>query len=393
MGSFDTQKGYPRIWIRRSDWNGKLRKWVGKWHPVHRLLCEWEQGEIPTGWTVDHECGLKSCLDHLGACTRPENTRRERERERGERPVGHPQPTQQLLEAALVPEAPQPTATDHFEIALFTHISRPVFERRAVDLADLVKLLTTFVQIAEKKQAPCWSPTRYLESATSRSNAGVDAVSALVFDLDRVPPDHKRLNGICWIGHTTWSHRHEAPRWRVVIPLAQPVASASWSDVWQRARAALCPEADPVCKDASRAYWVPSHAPGVQPEKASHAGPLLNPDQLPALQRQPNAAVHTNATAVTGDRRRGEAYMTQVLDNLAAVASGGRNAGLNRAAWTLGHWVAAGALEQSTVEEGLYAAAEQNGLVADDGERQAWATIRSGLSAGLQQPMDLDDGR
>jgi hypothetical protein len=85
--------------------------------------------------------------------------------------------------------------------------------------------------------------------------------------------------------------------------------------------------------------------------------------------------------------------MTRVLDNLATVASGGRNDGLNRAAWTLGHWVAAGALAQSTVEEGLYAAAEQNGLVADDGERQTWSTIRSGLSAGLQQPIDLDDSR
>jgi hypothetical protein len=365
---------------------------VGKWHPVHRLLCEWEQGEIPTGWTVDHECGLKSCLDHLGACTRPENTRRERARERGERPVGHPQPTQQLLEAAFVSEAPQPTAADSFDIALFVHISRPVFERRAVDLADLVKLLTTFVEITEKKQARCWSPTRYADGATSRGNAGVEVVSALVFDLDRVPPDPKRLNGVCWIGHTTWSHQSDAPRWRVVIPLAQPVASASWRDVWQRARAALCPEADPVCKDPSRAYWVPSHAPGAQPQKASHAGPLLNPDQLPTLDSNPKGA-RGNRPTVSGSPRRAEAYMTQVLDNLAIVASGGRNDALNRAAWTLGHWVAAGALEQSTVEEGLYAAAEQNGLVADDGERQAWATIRSGLSAGLQQPKDLDEAR
>jgi hypothetical protein len=30
------------------------------------------------------------------------------------------------------------------------------------------------------------------------------------------------------------------------------------------------------------------------------------------------------------------------------------------------------------------------GLVADDGECQTWATIRSGLGAGLQQPIDLD---
>jgi hypothetical protein len=33
--------------------------------------------------------------------------------------------------------------------------------------------------------------------------------------------------------------------------------------------------------------------------------------------------------------------------------------------------------------------AELNGLVDDDGDRQCWATIRSGLSAGLQQTIDL----
>ncbi len=81
--------------------------------------------------------------------------------------------------------------------------------------------------------------------------------------------------------------------------------------------------------------------------------------------------------------------MASVIDNLEAVAPGGRNAALNGAAWTLGRWVAAGALEQRDVEDELYAAAEDNGLVADDGERQCWATIRSGLGASLQQPIDL----
>jgi len=32
-------------------------------------------------------------------------------------------------------------------------------------------------------------------------------------------------------------------------------------------------------------------------------------------------------------------------------------------------------------------------LVDDDGDRQCCATIRSGLSAGLQQPIDLDVDR
>ena len=35
----------------------------------------------------------------------------------------------------------------------------------------------------------------------------------------------------------------------------------------------------------------------------------------------------------------------------------------------------------------LDGAAERNGLVADDGQRQCWATIRGGLGAGLQEPI------
>ena len=47
-------------------------------------------------------------------------------------------------------------------------------------------------------------------------------------------------------------------------------------------------------------------------------------------------------------------------------------------------------LEQRDVEDELHSAAKDNGMVGDDGERQCPATIRSGLSAGLQQPIDLD---
>jgi hypothetical protein len=68
---------------------------------------------------------------------------------------------------------------------------------------------------------------------------------------------------------------------------------------------------------------------------------------------------------------------------------GGRNAALNGAAWTLGKWVAAGAVDQADVEDALFAAAERNGLLVDDGQRQIWATIRSGLSAGMQDRIDL----
>ena len=83
--------------------------------------------------------------------------------------------------------------------------------------------------------------------------------------------------------------------------------------------------------------------------------------------------------------------MGGVIAKLAGIPTGGRNTALNGAAWTLGRWIAAGALEQSDAEDALYAAAERNGLVADDGGRACWATIRSGLGAGLQEPKDLDE--
>ena len=102
----------------------------------------------------------------------------------------------------------------------------------------------------------------------------------------------------------------------------------------------------------------------------------------PAVQRE----------ATGRDRRRGEAYLTKLIDELARVPAGGRNAALNKTAWKLGQWVAAGALDQGEVEDALYAA-EQNGLVADDGQRQCWATIRSGLGAGLREPVDLNRRR
>jgi hypothetical protein len=222
-------------------------------------------------------------------------------------------------------------------------------------------------------------------------------VSALVFDLDRVPPDPERLAGVYWLGHTTWSHTPLAPRWRVVIPLSTPVPAARWRDVWQRARAALCPEADPACKDPSRAYWLPSHSGGVSAKTRCHDGALLDPSTLPAVPLEPNRPeLRSTPTArvvrrtTDGDRRHGEAYMDSVIAGLETTAPGGRNTALNHAAWTLGRWVAAGALEQRDVEDELYSAAVANGLVVDDGDRQTWATIRSGLSAGLQQPIDLD---
>jgi hypothetical protein len=246
-----------------------------------------------------------------------------------------------------------------FPIALFDRIDRTQFKVRTLNIDDLA-------------------------GAKSRGDAGVELVSCLVFDCDRVAPDPERLKGIYWIGHTTHLHTLEAPRWLVIIPLAAPAPTGNWGDVWRRARAALCPEADPACNDPSRAYWLPAHDGGLAAKTRVNEGPLLDASTLPALPPELRRAP-ARPWKASGSP---EAYMRQVLDNVATAAPGGRKAALNHAAWTLGRWVAAGKLEQRDVEDGLYAAAERCNLVADDGQRQCWATIRSGLGAGLLEPID-----
>ncbi len=70
---------------------------------------------------------------------------------------------------------------------------------------------------------------------------------------------------------------------------------------------------------------------------------------------------------------------------------------IGQAIWTpLSQWLASGlqsairAIWENEAEDMLFGAAERNGVLADDGERQAWATIRSGLGAGMLEPSDLD---
>ena len=72
------------------------------------------------------------------------------------------------------------------------------------------------------------------------------------------------------------------------------------------------------------------------------------------------------------------------------AAAGTRNQTLNEAALIAGHY-APHYLPANTITEALMYAAGMCGLIRDDGEQQCAATIRSGLKAGMAQPLQLDD--
>lgn len=81
-----------------------------------------------------------------------------------------------------------------------------------------------------------------------------------------------------------------------------------------------------------------------------------------------------------------EAALEGEYARVASSPRGARNNDLNRAAFSLGQFVAGGALPESRVRETLFRAAEVCGLVQDDGAKQVHKTITSGLRGGAHHP-------
>jgi putative DNA primase/helicase len=98
------------------------------------------------------------------------------------------------------------------------------------------------------------------------------------------------------------------------------------------------------------------------------------------------------ASSAEGLSESHKQYASAALEReCAAVAQarpGTRNEVLNRAAFSLGTLVGAGALDEATVRNALLAAASACGLMHDDGEASVRATIDSGLSSGICNPRD-----
>jgi len=121
---------------------------------------------------------------------------------------------------------------------------------------------------------PLWSPVR-LRPGGRRRLADVLEVTALVLDYDGGTTVDEALDqwaGFERVAHTTWSHRAEAPRCRVILPLVAPIPSDGWSELYK----ARIEEADRQCCDPSRAYFLPAIGAGGPHEARFEPGEVLD---------------------------------------------------------------------------------------------------------------------
>ena len=154
--------------------------------------------------------------------------------------------------------------------------------RAMLSWEDFALLLTDpRIHAGEKERLPGWVPAimKGPDLTMRRCSENVEALSCIVLDLDKGEPLDRCIDlaaGLQAIAHTSWSHRPDYPKARLVLPLAEPAPAAKWPTVWGAAArwaASRSLTVDPQCKDPSRLYFLPAVPTGIPERRREfHAG-------------------------------------------------------------------------------------------------------------------------
>ena len=218
-------------------------------------------------------------------------------------------PSPPALSPGPVPEA--------LSVAFFGSVFEQTARVRSLSWRALVARLLAFPPALPgvgKAWQPCWSPVALCPDGGGRV-ADVLAVGALVLDLDgamTLGEALERTEGWERLAHTTWSHRPDQPRCRLVLPLARPVPASGWRAAWLAAVARIGLPADPACKNANRRYLLPVQPEGAAAGQAIHRATGRALDLLPFARRQPTQRPRRAPLRVPPHRR--DAVAEALLD-------------------------------------------------------------------------------
>ncbi|MCB9598345.1 MAG: SHOCT domain-containing protein [Sandaracinaceae bacterium] len=163
-------------------------------------------------------------------------------------------------------------------------------EDPAAALASAADKMVVDADKSAKRDLRLWSPALYRPGARKRGKEGVTHVSCLVLDYD--DGTGIREASTTWsawfhLVYTTWSHTPEAPRFRLVMPLAFPVAAEDWGKVWSWAEEHAHFTIDPSMKSPAATYALPAVRSRDWPREAfARPGAILDPVDEGVLARR-----------------------------------------------------------------------------------------------------------
>lgn len=147
-----------------------------------------------------------------------------------------------------------------FTISNFNNEKDNAPKRRDLTWNEFSEIFSKHCISSSKAGNRSWSPTAYKEGST-RGNGGVTHLSMAVIDVDAGTPvedvEHI-LGGFTYLTHSSYSHTAEKPKYRVILPLAEPVETSAWRAAWDRINHWLGGINDASTKDPARIYYLPS---------------------------------------------------------------------------------------------------------------------------------------
>ena len=157
---------------------------------------------------------------------------------------------------------------DKMGLSVFPRITDNIPIHCNVPMERVANSFLLFRRRRTKATIPCWSPTTY-EPGTTRGNRNVKTVTALVLDYDD-GTTMEMASDAWWmwfhIGHTTWSHTPNHHRFRIILPLREPVPAEQWPlawaaglEAWKENTVGVGGSPDTTCKDAARVFYLPAH--------------------------------------------------------------------------------------------------------------------------------------
>ena len=296
-----------------------------------------------------------------------------------------------------------------WRMALFESVKARKPLRADLQLADLLALIVRPWQAKSKAAIELWSPTVYKSGAT-RGIAGVESLTMLLLDVDDGTAIADLLAcfpGLLVLAHTSYSHTPSAERWRLLLPLASPVAKADWVHVWRWA-SKRCPAVDRATKDASRIYYQPATpvdlhrysaeliGDGTSYQVRVQAGDLLDVTEVVEAGRErakaerwqrlkpvrcPGVVSTSPGPPEPRERFAAAVLRTRVGKIKACEPGGGRNVLLYGAAADCSRLAISGAMRWTDAEAALMDAAKASGLTGSKARRP----IERGRAAGEAQ--------
>lgn len=113
------------------------------------------------------------------------------------------------------------------------------------------------------KDGPVWMPAELLNATAGRGNDNVSEIHLLVLDIDcglSLEAVRRPIAHLAHVIHSTFSHSVEKPKWRVVLPLSQPIEHSKLRSAFDGCNAWYDGALDSSCgHDPSRLYYMPRH--------------------------------------------------------------------------------------------------------------------------------------